>query len=364
LAGVSRRYRDTWLCDPSCRKVPQLMMNIVVDSWYANYLEYRGISFRYWLEQRPWYSLLRPVISRIGFIRGILLFLCARQSTGSVVACDIPGFWTFLVLRAIFGSPGGCFVLEFIRRRPLGFIHRFLYPFWFKIFAAPSVRKAVSKAQVMTNWEREHYAKMFNTEEDRFVHIPFPMIRSASPRHPINREYDNYIMSSGRNSCDWDTLIQAVRDIPQYPITIVHSKKDARNFKNITLPSNIKLLCDIPLEEHDRLLKKAACFVITLIDTVGSSGHVRLSHAIHLGVPVIVTSASGIEEYLRDGETGIVVPPGAPLALREAIHRLMKDPQLQESLAKNAIRYHQRWTRQKYFDCLSDNVKSACCPVS
>jgi len=215
----------------------------------------------------------------------------------------------------------------------------------------------------MTNWEREHYAKIFNIEKERFVHIPFPMIRSESPCHPVNRESDNYIMSSGRNSCDWGTLMQAAKNLPQYSVIIVHSKKDKRKFKHTALPSNVKLLCDIPLEEHDRLLKRAACFVITLIDTIGSSGHVRLSHAIHLGVPVIVTRASGIEEYVKEGDTAIVVPPRDPVALREAIHQLMASSKLQKKLANNAIRHHQKWTRQDYFDRISNNIINTFSPV-
>ncbi len=330
----------------------------MVDSWYADHLDYDGFSFPSWLKSRHWYTLIQPLIPRIGFTRGILLFICARQSSGTVVACDTPGFWTFLLLRAMVGSPGGCFVLEFIRRRPLRSINRLLYPLWFNIFAAPAVRKAVSKAQVMTNWEREHYAKMFNVEKDRFVHIPYPMIRSEAANKTLSKQSGGGVMSSGRNSCDWDTLVRATADLPQYQITIVHSKKDSRKFKHMSLPANVKLLCDIPQEEHDRLLERAACYVISLLETVGSSGHVRLSHAIHLGVPVIVTRTSGIEEYVRDGETGIVVPQGDPTALRKAIDRLMRSPTLQKLLAENAIRTQKKWTRQNYFDCLSGLVRN------
>jgi glycosyltransferase involved in cell wall biosynthesis len=339
-------------------------MNIMVDSWYADYLDYDGFPFHSWLENRPWYSLLRPLISRIGLIRGTLLYLCARQSSGTVVACDTPGFWTFLLLRAMAGSPGECFVLEFIRRRPLRFINRFIYPLWFNIVAAPSFRKAVSRAQVMTSWERRHYADMFCVDEDRFVHIPFPMIRSESSYKPVNKTSGDYVMSSGRVSCDWGTLICAVADLPQYPVTIVHSKKDLRKFRHMTLPANVKLLCDIPYEEHNRLLERAVCYVIALFDTVGSTGHARLSHAIHLGVPVIVTRVSGIEEYVKDGETAIVVPQGDPVALREAIQRVMENPTLQKLLAENAIRNQNQWTRQNYFDCLSDMVKNELCRLS
>lgn len=332
-------------------------MNIMIDSWYADHLEYDGFSFQSWLEERPWYGRLRPVIARIGVIRGILLFRCAQQSTGAVVLCDMPGFWTFLLLRALFGTPGECFVLEFIRRRPLRAIHRFIYPIWFNLLAAPAVRKAVSRAQVMTSWERTHYASIFGVDKDRLVHIPFPMIRSESSCEPVNRKDGHYIMSSGRNSCDWGTFVRAVSDLPEYPAVIIHSKDDRRQFRDLCLPEHITVFCEIPPEEHDGLLKRSTCYVITLHETMGSSGHVRLSHAITLGVPIIVTRNSGLDEYVTDGKTGIVVPPSDPIALRKAIARLMGNPSLQKSLSENAIRGQGNWTRKSYFDRLSGIVK-------
>lgn len=59
-------------------------------------------------------------------------------------------------------------------------------------------------------------------------------------------------------------------------------------------------------------LSESACYVISLLETEGSSGHVRLPHAIHLGVPVIATATCGIEEYVKDGVTAIVVPLEIP----------------------------------------------------
>jgi len=208
-------------------------MNIMVDSWYAEKLEYNGFSFHSWLEKRRCYRILRPVISRIGFVRGLFLFICARQSSGAVVVCDSPGFWTFLILRAIAGTPGRCFVLEFIRRCPIQIIKRLIYPIWFAFIAAPAVRRSVTIAQVMTLWERKHYAKKFGIEEDRFIHIPFPMISSESANVYVKKRSGNYVMSSGRNSCDWVTLISAVADLPQYQVKIVHSKKDLKKIKQI-----------------------------------------------------------------------------------------------------------------------------------
>ncbi|MCC7002339.1 MAG: glycosyltransferase family 4 protein [Gemmatimonadaceae bacterium] len=42
--------------------------------------------------------------------------------------------------------------------------------------------------------------------------------------------------------------------------------------------------------------------------------------------PVIATSAGGVREIIRDGDTGVLVPPGDPVALAEAIRRVRAMP--------------------------------------
>lgn len=51
------------------------------------------------------------------------------------------------------------------------------------------------------------------------------------------------------------------------------------------------------------------------------------------GVPVIGTGAGGIPEFVRDGETGLLVPPFDVTALADALRRLLGDPSLRDRLA-------------------------------
>lgn len=58
------------------------------------------------------------------------------------------------------------------------------------------------------------------------------------------------------------------------------------------------------------------------------------NEALHQGTPVIATTAVGAVAggLVRDGETGLVVPPHDPQALAHAIERLLADPSLRERL--------------------------------
>jgi colanic acid/amylovoran biosynthesis glycosyltransferase len=58
-----------------------------------------------------------------------------------------------------------------------------------------------------------------------------------------------------------------------------------------------------------------------------------LVEALARGVPVVATDIVGIPELVRNGETGLLVPPDDPTALAAAIARLVRDPALARELA-------------------------------
>jgi glycosyltransferase involved in cell wall biosynthesis len=56
--------------------------------------------------------------------------------------------------------------------------------------------------------------------------------------------------------------------------------------------------------------------------------------AMAVGVPVVTTPVSGIPEIVRDGESGVLVPPDDPGALAEALERVISDPALRAQLVR------------------------------
>lgn len=56
--------------------------------------------------------------------------------------------------------------------------------------------------------------------------------------------------------------------------------------------------------------------------------------AMMCGRPVVATRGGGVTEIIRDGETGLLVPPREPSALAAALGRVLSDPALAERLAQ------------------------------
>lgn len=65
--------------------------------------------------------------------------------------------------------------------------------------------------------------------------------------------------------------------------------------------------------------------------------------------PVVVSETQGLAEIIRDGENGLLVPPGDPHALAGAVARLDDDPGLADDLARRGLAdATERFSREHY----------------
>jgi len=88
-----------------------------------------------------------------------------------------------------------------------------------------------------------------------------------------------------------------------------------------------------PPEEIPSILKAIDVFVLSSVEEgLGTS----LFDAMAAGAPIAATRAGGIPEIVREGETGLLVPPRDPGALADAVVRLLNDAVLSRRLAEAA----------------------------
>lgn len=71
----------------------------------------------------------------------------------------------------------------------------------------------------------------------------------------------------------------------------------------------------------------AAADIVVHPSLFGEGLPLAILEAMVTGRPIIATPVGGIPEVIRDGETGLLVPPGDSPALAEAITRLLRDPE-------------------------------------
>lgn len=81
-------------------------------------------------------------------------------------------------------------------------------------------------------------------------------------------------------------------------------------------------------------LREADVYVLPSLQE--GSGSVSLIEAMQAGVAVVASNIDGIPEDVLDGESALLVEPGNPTALSDALGRLATDPDLRHRLARKA----------------------------
>ncbi len=95
----------------------------------------------------------------------------------------------------------------------------------------------------------------------------------------------------------------------------------------------------------DQLVELYRCAHATVLPSTNSDEAygVVLAEGMACGSPGIASALPGVRTVLRDGETGLLVPPGDVPALAHAMARVLDDPGLRDRMSQAAL--HDRATR-------------------
>ena len=159
------------------------------------------------------------------------------------------------------------------------------------------------------------------------------------PRPGITPETD-LVLSVGYARRDYPTLVDAVRGLPlRLRIQAGSQWPGAYRGGDVgrkTLPGNVEIGSYLSYGDLRALYERAAFVVIPLQSGAHhSAGSVSVKEAMAMGKAVIVAAGGGIDDYVRPGETGIIVPAGDVARLREAIECLLADPARAEAMGRN-----------------------------
>jgi glycosyltransferase involved in cell wall biosynthesis len=87
----------------------------------------------------------------------------------------------------------------------------------------------------------------------------------------------------------------------------------------------------VPVEVVTQLYSHAAVFVCPSV--YEPFGLINLE-AMACETPVVASAVGGILEVVEDGKTGLLVPPGKPEALAEALTRILDNPELARRMGR------------------------------
>lgn len=93
------------------------------------------------------------------------------------------------------------------------------------------------------------------------------------------------------------------------------------------------------------LYRRATVVAVALRPSMTGSGLSVILEAMASGRPVVASANPGLDDYVEDGVTGVLVPVGDRAALADAVAGLLADPQRAAELGRNgAARVRERFT--------------------
>jgi glycosyltransferase involved in cell wall biosynthesis len=109
-----------------------------------------------------------------------------------------------------------------------------------------------------------------------------------------------------------------------------------REAQALGIAARVRFLGWLPQAEAHRYLRAAAILVAPsrpAPDGTLEGQGLALAEAMLAGVPVVATAIGGFTDAIRHGETGLLVNPGSPAEIAEAVRRLVADPPLARRLS-------------------------------
>jgi glycosyltransferase involved in cell wall biosynthesis len=162
------------------------------------------------------------------------------------------------------------------------------------------------------------------------------------------------IMSVGAAKRDYVTLLLSLSELPSYRVNLFISSKYGYSLKNkidLEIPKSVQIKGFVPEKEMINYYKNAKFVIVPLIQTTDNgAGLSAVLEAYAFGKAVIGTNVGGMPFFIKDGETGILVPPNDVDAMKNAIITLWNDPELAHRMGLAGRKYAEECFNPKIQD--------------
>jgi len=134
-----------------------------------------------------------------------------------------------------------------------------------------------------------------------------------------------------------DVLLQAYAGLTNAPPLVLIGIPTPRwSISSVDCPANVFVFKNWPRSAVMEAWRRS---IVALLPSVGpESCPTAVMEAMSTGCPVVASRIGGLPDLVADGETGLLVQPGDSSALRNAIERLLANPDLRRSMGQAALR--------------------------
>ncbi len=224
---------------------------------------------------------------------------------------------------------------------------------WLKGLRLRLAARSVHRFVVWASHELEDYARAFGLRRDQLEYIPF---HTTLHDYHYDIRDDGYLFAGGNYDRDYRTLVEAVRPL-SLPVWIATTRPE--QLAGVDLPPHVRL--EGTTVEGFRQAMAAARLVVVPMQNglLHSGGQQTCLNAMALGKPTIAVGRKWAEDFITDGENGLIVDYEDPTALRRAIVWMLENPENAQAMAERGRTHASRFTTQRCMQTVYDLVQAA-----
>jgi rhamnosyl/mannosyltransferase len=229
---------------------------------------------------------------------------------------------------------------------------------WLRIYG-PLLRRVLRSAdRIMATSPRYiESSPWLQAVQDKCVVVPLGVDhqRFSPPETPFAGPPTLLFVGQLRYYKGLDTLLRALVDLPDVHLKAAGSGPMRHAWEalagDLAIAQRVRFLGRVPEADLPTVYQQAHLFVLPANARAEAFGMVLLE-AMASGLPCISTElGTGTSWVVRDGQTGLVVPPKQPQALAQAIDRLLSDAELRQRMGQaGRARVEAEFTHQRMID--------------
>ncbi len=188
---------------------------------------------------------------------------------------------------------------------------------------------------IWNEWGKESLVKQYGVAADKVVVIPpgvdldkWKSNRETGPQRPVRLLFvgGNFVRKGG------DTLLQAFRGSLMGECELDIVTRDSVDTQGLT---GVRIHHGLGPNSPELMALYARADIFTF-PTIADVLPLAIMEAMASSLPVITTAVGALREEIEDGVTGFLVPPGDVNALAQATLRLVRDPELRNTMGAAA----------------------------
>ncbi|MEI7435256.1 MAG: glycosyltransferase family 4 protein [bacterium] len=209
------------------------------------------------------------------------------------------------------------------------------------LFDIFKIASHVDRFLVYSTWQKRFIETRWQVPDQRVVFTPFMVderffslasLPAATPQDAKSR----MICAVGLERRDYPTLMAAVRDLDVQVVIAASSpwSKQSDCSQHSEIPANV-MVKKFTQYELRQIYASSAFMVMPLFNVSFQAGVTAILEALAMQRAVICSRTTGQTDVIIEGENGLYVPPGDVAALRDAIQRLLDQPEEAARLGRN-----------------------------